>query len=91
MGREEEADWIHQELSSRLPAIPEADMGGGCLLVDEDVWQGFPARGTERKPLKIRAIFEIRPEKETKQYGVWTGRAESEPVEALFSKWNDSE
>ena len=58
---------------------------------DEDTWQGFPARGTERKPLKIRAIFEVRPDKETKQYGVWTGRAESEPVEALFSKWNGSE
>jgi hypothetical protein len=53
---------------------------------DESAWEGFPPFETE-KNLKVRAVFEIKPDAETKQFQVWTGRMTSPTQKVVFSKW----
>ena len=53
---------------------------------DERTWEGFPPFRTDSK-LRLRAVFEIKPDAETKQYQVWTGRMTSPTQEVTLSKW----
>ncbi len=54
---------------------------------DESAWDGFPPFETEAKRLTVRAVLEIKPDAETKQFQVWTGRMTSPTQEVVFSKW----
>jgi hypothetical protein len=67
--------------------LPGEDLVIDVYWGDEDTWEGFPPLGTESQKLTIRAIFQIKPDSETKQYDVWTGRIASSPQEVVFSKW----
>ncbi len=51
-------------------------------------WTGFPlpASGKEMK-LKLRAVYEIRPDDDSKKLNVWTGRIESDPVDVTLYNW----
>jgi ankyrin repeat protein len=48
----------------------------------ERVWKGVPEPNTG-KPVRLRAVFEIKPGDAAREQGVWTGRVLSGPVEAL--------
>ena len=55
-------------------------------FMDADVWDGLPRSSSISQNLKMRAIFEIEPDKESQQYSVWTGRATSKVDEYVFYK-----
>ena len=48
------------------------------VSLDEETWENspLPARNKNRD-VKLTAVFEVRPDGESKQHGVWTGKAES--------------
>jgi hypothetical protein len=77
--------------SKNFPSVWEILPGNNLVIDvywgDEDTWQGFPPFGTESRKVKIRAIFEVKPDPETKRYDVWTGRIVSSAQEVEFSKW----
>lgn len=51
-------------------------------------WTGFPlpANGKEMK-LKLRAVYEIRPDDDSKKLNVWTGRIESDAIDVTVYNW----
>ncbi len=55
-------------------------------FADADVWDGFSRPRSSSHRLKMRAIFEIEPDKESEEYSVWTGRAISKLEEYVFYK-----
>jgi hypothetical protein len=52
-----------------------------------ETWQNVPARpkGTGPKLVKMRAVYEIKPDDESKRLGVWTGRIQS--LEGTYAIW----
>jgi hypothetical protein len=51
-------------------------------FADPKVWDGF-RHATGKKPLTVTlsAVYEIRANKETAEYGIWTGRVVSPPIQ----------
>jgi hypothetical protein len=87
--------WIAKKtrtaFTRNFPSSWEIPPGGNLVIDvywgDESTWEGFPPFGTEGRALSLRAVFEIKPDSETKQHQVWTGRIVSATQEAMFSKW----
>jgi ankyrin repeat protein len=48
----------------------------------ERVWRGVPEPNTGR-PVRLTAVFEVKPSDEARQHGVWVGRTTSKPAEVL--------
>jgi len=55
---------------------------GPSEIWGELVWKGVPEPNTG-KPVKLTAVFEVKPTDAVKERGVWTGRVTSEPVNTL--------
>ena len=56
------------------------------VSLDEGTWENSPLPAkNENRDVKLRAVFEIRPDGESKQHGVWTGKAES--PELTYTIW----
>jgi hypothetical protein len=53
---------------------------------DSAVWAGFPLRKGQSNSVRIRAVFEVAPSPEATQFALWTGRIESNEVEATFTR-----
>jgi hypothetical protein len=51
---------------------------------DPSEWDGFPLRKGEENTVRMRAVFEVAQSPESAKYAVWTGRIESNEVEATF-------
>jgi hypothetical protein len=52
---------------------------------DKKLWKGFP----DPQTVTMKAIFEIKPDKETEERAVWTGRIESKADKYTFLPWPD--
>jgi hypothetical protein len=51
-----------------------------------DEWEGFPHAPDQPQTFKMRAIFEIKPDRESKRLEVWTGRVVSKIDDYTFEK-----
>jgi hypothetical protein len=51
---------------------------------DDRIWDGFPLRRGHENKVLLRAVFEISESAESKEYGVWTGRVDSDAIEVTF-------
>ena len=51
-------------------------------------WQSFPipANGKSIK-LKLAAVYEIKPDADSKKLNVWAGRVESDPIDVTVYNW----
>ena len=60
-----------------------------CLVLDvqfadTDIWERFPRLSSVSETFTMRALFEIRPDKESRELSVWTGRAVSRAEKYVF-------
>ncbi len=46
-----------------------------------------PIPKTDEMPITLKAIYEVSPTPESKQYKVWTGRLESHDYKFLLRQW----
>jgi hypothetical protein len=53
---------------------------------DQATWDGFPQPQGESETFTISAVFEVKPDDASRKYGVWTGRAVSQPAKYAISK-----
>jgi hypothetical protein len=64
---------------------------GESLVIDvypSRDWKDFPlpAKGKEIK-VRLQAVYEIKPDEQTKKEGVWTGKVESQMQEYTIYNW----
>jgi len=60
-----------------------------CLVLDvhfadTNIWEGFPRPSGVSQAFTMRAVFEIRPDKESHESAAWTGRAVSKADQYVF-------
>ncbi len=53
-------------------------------FADTNVWEGFPRPVNASQVVSVRAIFEIKPDKFSDEYKVWTGRVSSDVKKLTF-------
>jgi hypothetical protein len=53
-------------------------------IAGADIWEGFPRPSRGSQKLRMRAVFEIRPDHQSQEHSVWTGRAISKPDDYVF-------
>ena len=51
---------------------------------DLSLWDGFPLRKGQSTTVRLRAVLDVPASPESAQLGVWTGRVESDEIEATF-------
>ena len=48
------------------------------MTFDPTIWEGSPLPEANRhRAVRMRAIYEVRPDEATKEHGVWTGQVSS--------------
>ncbi|MEO0472439.1 MAG: hypothetical protein AAF206_22640 [Bacteroidota bacterium] len=61
---------------------------GESLVLNVDMssgrWNGFPDLYGESIPASLKAIYENKPDELSADFGIWTGRMISSPVEVVF-------
>ena len=80
-------EWINHPLKT-LAIAPGETMSwrvGPSDIWGDYVWMGVPEPNTG-KPVKLTAVFEIKPSKASAAHGVWTGQVRSEPVQVSFTQ-----
>jgi hypothetical protein len=53
-------------------------------FADSEAWEGFPSPVNGSQIVSVRAVFEIKPDKFSTEYGVWTGRITSDAKKLKF-------
>lgn len=53
-------------------------------FADSNVWEGFPRPINSSQVVSVRAVYEIKPDKFSKEYGVWTGKITSDAKDLTF-------
>jgi hypothetical protein len=53
-------------------------------FADSDAWEGFPRPVNGSQVVSVRAVYEIKPDKFSKEYGVWTGKITSDAKKLTF-------
>jgi hypothetical protein len=56
---------------------PEGTFVFDVYLGDRTVWAGVPSPGPNCKDIRLRAVYEVSPDEESKRLAVWTGRVSS--------------
>ena len=51
----------------------------------EENWKGFP-KNWKNQDIKIKAIFKVKPDEQSKKLKVWNGKAESTPITVSLYK-----
>jgi hypothetical protein len=65
---------------------PQESLVLDVAFFDSDTWEGFSRPSVPSQKLKMRAIFEVRPDRFSQEHSVWTGRAVSKTDEYVFYK-----
>jgi hypothetical protein len=55
-------------------------------IANTDTWEGFPRPQGVSQTFTMRAVFEFRPDEESRQHSVWTGRIVSKSDKYVFYK-----
>jgi hypothetical protein len=53
-------------------------------LADPEIWHGFPEPGASPRTVTMRAILDFKPDDESRQHEIWTGRVTSKPEKIRF-------
>ncbi|MGA3285015.1 MAG: hypothetical protein ABSD57_11235 [Verrucomicrobiota bacterium] len=54
---------------------------------DSDTWDGFPLPKDGSQTVTMLAVFEFKPDDESRQHDVWTGRVASKAEKVTFYHW----
>ena len=55
---------------------------------DSGTWQGFPLPENGSQTVTMQAVFEFKPDDESRKDGIWTGRVESKADKVVFYHWS---
>jgi hypothetical protein len=81
--------WSGGDWDRNFPDWSEINPGEGFVIdvnLDPTVWQKSPLSGDSGKTkIRLKAIYEIREDTETKHWRIWTGRVSSAGLEYSLS------
>jgi hypothetical protein len=70
-----------------LTLQPQESLVLDVYFGDSDTWDGFPRPEHGSQTVTMQAVFEFSPDDESRQHGVWTGRAISKADGFVFYHW----
>ncbi len=65
---------------------PQESLVVDVAFFDSDLWEGFPTPKVSSWKLKMCAVYEVRPDRESEENSVWTGRSISKADDYVFYK-----
>ncbi len=76
-------DW-DKNFPSTWTLDPHESLALDVYFTDTNIWQGFPMPRQSSQTVTMQAVLEFKPDDNSRQIGVWTGRAVSKAEKVAF-------
>jgi hypothetical protein len=81
--KKKQRDWTYN-FPDWLTLEPQESLVLDVYFGDSDTWEGFPRHEPGSQMVTMQAVFEFRPDDESRKHSVWTGRAVSKADKFVF-------